>query len=281
MLRADGPAASLEELSARVEKSPELQAVCHSVAHDLGHAALANLGGDADNALALRNDVCGGGYTHGVVEMALADSTDAAADMLAICDRSDGPCWHGVGHGLMFSQAYDVDRAEGLCRGAPSVRMVARCAEGVYMQLFTLDDGAAHVAGPAFQMPTSATAAQSCERTVDPFAWACWYYSPTVWLQERPEDWDGAVRWCDALDSVSGRGTCVAGVGSRAVKHHIDDIPFAAGVCRRAPADVRNRCLAGMGSYWAVHWHGEKSRDSICSLLDDPGLARTCRRANV
>jgi hypothetical protein len=278
-LRKHGPARALRALDVAVQREPAAQGVCHAVAHELGHATLAKYHGDAAKALAVRYDVCGGGYTHGVVEIALKNSKNVARDMLRICaPRNDGSCWHGVGHGVMFAMKYKASRAESLCRRAPTTTLVARCAEGVYMQLFTLDEGAAHVAGASFKYPTHKTAARICATAG--LADACWYYSPTVWLQEHPEDWAGALRWCDKLGSTTGRGTCTAGVGSRLVKYHPDNPDFGARKCRLADSDVRGRCIAGMGSYWVVHWHGTRSRASLCKAIKARDMARICRAVN-
>ena len=64
------------------------------------------------------------------------------------------------------------------------------------------------------------------------------------------------------------------------VKYHPDDIEFAANRCRLAGSDLRDRCMAGMGSYWEVHWHGTKSRASMCKQIKATALARWCRAVN-
>ena len=72
--RRKGARTALKELERRIAADPRLAGVCHAIAHDLGHEALTEAHGVAATALAARNDVCGGGYTHGIIEMALGSS---------------------------------------------------------------------------------------------------------------------------------------------------------------------------------------------------------------
>ncbi|MGV1004803.1 MAG: hypothetical protein ACOYEV_08545 [Candidatus Nanopelagicales bacterium] len=282
ILDEKGPAAALAALEKAVAKHPAGQGVCHAVAHALGHEALKRFHNNAAKALRYRNDVCGGGYTHGVVEVKLADSKNVSRDILTTCaPNNDGSCWHGVGHGALFFSKFRVQEAEKLCSKAPNQALVARCAEGIYMQLFTLDDGGQPNTKSGYQAPTSRTTARICRGASPDFAGACWFYAPTVILQETGEKWSKAIAWCAALHSGLGRGQCTAGIGSRLVKYHPDDIPYAARQCAKVPGELRGRCLAGMGSYWRVHWHGSKTRASVCQHLSAPRLVGECRRVNA
>jgi hypothetical protein len=144
------------------------------------------------------------------------------------------------------------------------------------MQLFTLDDGAAHMASPTYEQPTPKTARAICAEVRYPYSGNCWFYAPTVWLQTSPEDWQGVIDWCAKASDGSGQETCTRGVGSRVVKYHPDDIPFGGTVCAKVTDGLRNACLAGMGSYWSVHWKGQRSRSDVCHRLDDAALEARC-----
>lgn len=287
ILDRSGPGKALAALDKAIARNPEVSGICHAVAHDIGHATLEKFDGDAARALSQRDDVCGGGYTHGVVELALAYAPDIGQALLEICaPANDGSCFHGVGHGVMFATGYDIPAALDLCDTSPGDILKIRCGEGVFMQLFTLDDGVGHVATPAgYDPPTSETARGICEDVRLPYAGNCWFYAPTVWLQEHPEDWSGVVQWCDEAQDGLGRQTCTRGVGSRAVKYHPDDIPFAAAVCDSVADNVLTDCLGGMGSYWSVHWKGERPKIDVCNHLGDDGTAQRleplCREANA
>jgi hypothetical protein len=275
--RDRGPAVALRELSRRIKKNPRLAGVCHAIAHDLGHEALQAANGVAAEALAARDDVCGGGYTHGIIEMALATSKHPARDLLTICAPSqDGSCFHGVGHGLMFATKMNVDRSLDLCGRSPNSTLAGRCAEGVFMQLFSADDGAAHVGGVgAAGRMTPALARAQCEGTRQAYAANCWFYAPTVWLAGQPDDFTGVMGWCGEAPNAPGRQSCAKGVGSRTVKYHPDDLSIGAAVCAAAGA-LTDPCLSGMGSYWSVHHEGRRLPSDVCHRLQNEGLERRC-----
>lgn len=274
--RDHGSSAALDELEVRSRADAELGGVCHAIAHDLGHQALERAGGKPGKALTVRNDVCGGGFTHGVIEDALATSKDPARDLLRICaPKQDGSCFHGVGHGVMFATGLDVGKSLGLCDLAPSERLSVRCGEGVFMQLFSADVAGGHAAGKGANAETLDTARGTCTGIRMPYAGACWFYTPTLWLAERPDDFSGAMEWCAQAPSSFGRELCAKGVGSRTIKYHPDDPTLGARVCAEA-GDLTDSCLTGMGSYWSVHHKGARPASDVCSRLGNARLERRC-----
>ena len=275
--RAHGAPAALAELGTRIEDEPGLAGVCHAIAHDLGHEAIAEVGGNAAKALKSRDDVCGGGFTHGVIEVALGASKHPERDLLTICAPvQDGSCFHGVGHGLMFATGMDVDRSLALCDHAPSAQLASRCGEGVFMQLFSADVAGGHAAHGGSAPITADTARSTCEGARQPYAANCWFYAPTVLLAEHPEGFGAAMQWCRGAPAGPGRTLCARGVGSRTIKYHPEDPTIGARVCARAGA-LTDSCLAGMGSYWSVHFRGERAASDVCRHLGNAELARRCR----
>lgn len=274
--RKQGSAAALEELELRSRVDTALGGVCHAISHDLGHQALELAGGKPGKALTVRNDVCGGGFTHGVIEDALASSKDPGRDLLKICaPDQDGSCFHGVGHGVMFATGLDLARSLDLCNLAPREILSVRCGEGVFMQLFSADVAGGHAAGKGANPQTVDTARATCADVRMPYAGSCWFYTPTLWLSENPDDFAGAMRWCTAASSEFGQQLCAKGVGSRTIKYHPDDPTIGARVCADA-GELTNSCLAGMGSYWSVHHKGARPASDVCAGLGSAWLERRC-----
>lgn len=267
---AEGTGVALAELERRAQTIGRVSAVCHDVAHELGHAALDRVAGNLSAALAFRTDVCGGGYVHGVVERLLASSKKPARDLAKVCDVTDGACWHGVGHGLMFATRMDVDRSLEFCAKAPSEVMERRCGEGVFMQLFNAESSEAR------NLPSAAQASRQCRQTPAPQTANCWFYAPNVLLSAKPDAFPAAMRWCASLPTETGRQVCARGVGSRTVKRHANDLQVGVRTCAHA-GRLRQQCLGGMASYWSVHWQGRKTPASLCPEL--PALRRECRTA--
>lgn len=275
-----GTPAALALLDERIATDPTVAGVCHAIAHELGHVAVEQSGGDARQALALGTEVCGGGFTHGVIEVVLGASRRPGRDLLRICaPANDGSCFHGVGHGLMFATGMDVDRSLELCDRSPSSSLSARCGEGVFMQLFSSDLSAQHVAGSAaFDVASDPAGARAtCRGTRDRYAPNCWFYAPTVWLTVHPDDFTGAMDWCRGAGTDVGRQLCARGVGSRTVKYHPDDLAVGEQVCAAA-GGLTDSCLQGMGSYWSVHHGGRLAAASVCRRLDDRALRDRCRQ---
>jgi len=274
--REHGSAAALEELDVRSRASADLGGVCHAISHDLGHQALQLAGGRPGKALTVRNDVCGGGFTHGVIEDSLGSSENPARELLRICaPEQDGSCFHGVGHGVMFATGLDVAKSLDLCDLAPGSILSVRCGEGVFMQLFSADVAGGHAAGKGANPESVETAGDTCAHTRMPYVGSCWFYAPTLWLADRPDDFAGAMGWCAAAPSEFGQQECAKGVGSRTVKYHPDDPTIGARVCADA-GELMNSCLAGMGSYWSVHHQGQRPASDVCALLGSATLEQRC-----
>jgi hypothetical protein len=267
-------------LEARIRNEPAVSFVCHAIAHELGHAAVEQAGGRARAALKIGSEVCGGGYTHGVIETALGTSTHPTRDLLRICaPRNDGSCFHGVGHGVMFATDMNVARSLRLCDRAPTFDLSSRCGEGVFMQLFSSDLSAQHVSGTAsLDVASDPDAAQArCRGTRVRYAANCWFYAPTVYLTVHPDDFAGAMGWCRDAGSDLGRQLCARGVGSRSVKYHADDLSIGSAVCATAGA-MTDSCLQGMGSYWSVHHEGRVEPSEVCAGVTPKSLRARCRQ---
>lgn len=274
--RHEGSAVALEELDVRSRTNAELGGVCHAISHDLGHQALQLAGGKPGKALTVRNDVCGGGFTHGVIEDALGSSEDPARALLKICaPEQDGSCFHGVGHGVMFATGLDVAKSLDLCDLAPREILSVRCGEGVFMQLFSADVAGGHAAEKGANPQTVATARATCTQVRIPYSGSCWFYTPTLWLAEHADDFTGAMQWCADAPSDFGQQLCAKGVGSRTIKYHPDDPAIGAAVCADS-GQLVNSCLAGMGSYWSVHHKGKRAPSDVCARLGDTSLERRC-----
>ena len=293
VLARHGSARALDTLGRLARNEAGVSGVCHAIAHDLGHAALDLAGGRVGDALTDRDDVCGGGFTHGVIEHALAESADPGADMLNVCaPQQDGSCWHGVGHGLMFASGMDTVRALAGCDRAPRPVLSSRCGEGVFMQLFSADLAAGHAEGTAAghaahgnsssgasaRAPIArdpAAAREACRSISSPHDAPCWFYAPVVWLTVHPDDFAGGIEWCRGAGTGFPSTQCARGLGSRTVKFHPDDLSIGARTCGAA-RELLDACVNGMGSYWSVHWEGAVPPRDLCAHLPKGKARKRC-----
>ena len=143
------------------------------------------------------------------------------------------------------------------------------------MQLFSAEGSGGHTAHLASMTPTPESARGICSATRLPYSANCWFYAPTLVLAEHPDDFAAAMAWCREATTRDGRQVCARGVGSRTIKYHPDDPTVGARVCAAA-GRLGDACLGGMGSYWSVHFKGEREPSDVCSRLGDAALERRC-----
>ena len=119
---------------------------CHEIAHHLGMWLNAYLG-DAQKALELAKQQCGGSIFHGVVQNYLQiqkfnnvpiNDIDIQEICLKFKDETSfinrWQCLHGLGHGLVDIYDYDIQSAVNRCEEfEPGLEQIS-CSKGVFMQ---------------------------------------------------------------------------------------------------------------------------------------------------
>jgi hypothetical protein len=139
-----GAAAALDELTRRSAADASVEAECHRIAHTVGAAALRRSGGNAGKALVAGSAVCASGYYHGIAEHAFAGKTDEELPAAArsLCSSAEVrrtsflayQCLHGLGHGLMITNGYDLPGALRICDGLSPEWDRTSCTGGVFME---------------------------------------------------------------------------------------------------------------------------------------------------
>jgi plastocyanin len=111
---------------------------CHQPAHRIGRLAYGLYGAE----MFQRGDMsCNAGYYHGAMEAFLAErgTADLAADIDRLCSGlptrfARYSCLHGVGHGVMAYENYDLPRALATCARLPTEYVQRSCYSGVFME---------------------------------------------------------------------------------------------------------------------------------------------------
>ena len=139
---------ALARLAKLDQTNPFVQAQCHQLAHQLGHAGFAHYG-SVTKATAQGSEICWSGYYHGVVEAYISRWTDARlrTEMPRICKQTPGHpyslayynCWHGLGHGLTIRFDNDVFKALPYCDAIRRDWEQQSCYSGVFMQNIVVD----------------------------------------------------------------------------------------------------------------------------------------------
>lgn len=227
-LLTDDPA-SIFAVVDTIEGDPALRTNCHDIAHDIGHAAYERYGfTGAMNftdtkrlSKASVQDVCAGGYVHGVLEEAALHEPHFTEQPGAMCEEaptgSRASCFHGVGHALMFSYLRDTSQALDGCRRAGDASDSSRCFEGVWMEFFW---GSTQYSGTESLGWDPKQPLIPCQETSADAKPACFLYSSFGFLRSHVHDYPGAVSLCAYSElNASDENYCLKGVGITMISH--------------------------------------------------------------
>lgn len=266
LLDGQGPGTALLELRRRVSVDPAVARDCHAIAHALGHEAYEKAG-DFAAALSENDEICNSGFFHGVIESRFAAVEDVPAEMRIACAPHPSDtylgwqCYHGVGHGLMFQTGNDLPRVIALCEAYEDVGARDSCINGAYMENFNAE----RKVHPSRFLDAS-DPFMPCGRPETAHKSECYLYAPTFYLALHPGRYEEALRWCRGAEPEH-RAACAQGVGSQAMKEHLDDPAFVERVCRRGRADETASCIYGMSSYAIFHFGELGPARGICAAL--------------
>ena len=111
---------------------------CHQEAHTIGRIAYEVFGADAFKE---GNSSCHSGYYHGAMEGFLKEkgTLNLTANLKKLCDSfptsfGNFECLHGVGHGIMAYEDYNLPTAIGVCRSLGSSYQTSSCYGGLFME---------------------------------------------------------------------------------------------------------------------------------------------------
>lgn len=224
-----GDTSSIYKVMDAINADPVLANDCHDMAHDLGHRAYELYGFSGamtfNDPSRLSNtdtdDICAGGYMHGILEELFLHQPELAKNPEPICSGvpalNRGSCFHGVGHGLMFVNKRNVPASLAVCQSLSLTADAHRCYEGVWMEMFwgLTDHAGADSLGWTLQKPLAPCVAASLDQKP-----ACFLYAHLGYLRSHHKDFTGAINLC----SQSGLGQtdenfCLKGVGITMMKH--------------------------------------------------------------
>jgi hypothetical protein len=156
-------------------------------------------------------DICAGGYIHGILEEASVHLSTFTDNPGSLCEKvsaiNRASCYHGIGHALMFAFDRDVEDSLTGCRTIQNSYDASRCFEGVWMERFwgklTADDET------ITQDPLAL-----CIATKKDSRPACFLYASFGYLRTHVKDYKGAIRFCTKNNlEHSDSEFCLKGVG--------------------------------------------------------------------
>lgn len=253
------PLVALDTLSKDMDKDPKLANVCHGITHLIGQAAYQKYG-SFDEALKYKDELCGSGYIHGVIEEKLSTSTDIIGELKTLCKpQNDGNCYHGVGHGAMYFTGNNLPKSLTICDSFPTDTSRGTCYEGVFMENFNTDLNA----HPNKYLKNEDTF-YPCTDVAAIYKGACYFYAPRYFLQRHIRTYQSLLNFCNQAED-NYKLTCLNGAGSAVMKENIDNPSLVLGVCRSSINE--NYCIDGMVSYYMVHYYSVQKGSDLCQTM--------------
>ena len=138
-----GPKALMDDLLADSGGGASLD--CHQEAHIIGRVSYELYGGEVFSE---GTSLCHSGFYHGAMEAFLKEkgTVNLAKNMTALCNTfatgfGKFECYHGVGHGVLAYEDYDLPKALLLCKDMPDTSAKSSCFGGAFMENIMVANG--------------------------------------------------------------------------------------------------------------------------------------------
>lgn len=267
LVKKESPTVALTQLKVLMKENASVSRSCHGIVHEIGHETYRKYN-DFAAAMAYREDICGSGFLHGVIETHFAKVDNVFKEMDTICNtystlNDKAKCYHGVGHGIMFYTENDLPVSIEHCDRYPDQEAKVRCAEGVFMENFNTEQKD-HLS----VYLDNVNPASICVNQPSLYKGTCYFYTPLHYLSLHVDAYEEALTWC--LDQEPGyQAVCASGVGSRAIKQHITNPKYVEKVCASGTPAQFKACLDGMVSYYLVHVDSLSKAKEMCWTLKE------------
>lgn len=246
----ENPSVALGELAHLMKDQSFVLNNCHELLHEIGYTSYDKYQ-DFAEAISYQDDICNSGYYHGVIEQYFGTLDSVLPAMEQVCEGEtlgtlpSWECYHGVGHGFMFYSGNDVETSVGYCENYETLFQKDACINGVYMEVFNLDEETRERA-----LPETKEALVYCDQTLESGRKDCFSYAPTYYLLEHPDHFQDMFSWCEQAVE-SDKQACLLGAGSELLKRNLHDPAFVEATC--IDSTNEHLCLTGAVSQAMFH----------------------------
>jgi hypothetical protein len=266
ILEEKDPRFALTVLREKAGSNEAIARSCHDLVHEIGHEAYEKYS-DFGKAMQYQDDMCNSGYLHGIIESHFKNSQDILATLNTVCQAYNAEsflgweCYHGVGHGLMYFTENDLPKSLSLCDTYSNHAAQKACINGVFMENFNVDQKL-HVSKfvkadePFYPCTEEKTAYKDC-----------YLYAPTYYLSLHKNKYTDAITICKTAEKEY-QLICISGVGSQAIKEHINNPALVESVCMQGSSEETSACIAGMVGLYINHFGGVKEAKELCPKLE-------------
>jgi hypothetical protein len=254
-----GPRASLGVLARlQQEQKVNMSVNDHQMAHVVGRDTAKDYGSNF-KAFDLCPTTFNYGCSHGFFEYVLARTPDARKAATTICESLNPEtnlliagftCYHGVGHGIMMAQGYNVPNSLKECNTMPDAKDKDGCWQGVFME--NVNAGMQGRALPGYFKKSDPLS--PCDNVGKRYRHEC-FINHAGWLMTVAKDNVGeGSRYCLKAKPAKYKSSCWQSIGlmvtnpvwqATLAKDLVGQSPakIAAGLCDRFPGAGRQDCV--------------------------------------
>ena len=249
---------------------------CHQEAHKLGRAAYEVQGKEAFKE---GDSSCHSGFYHGAMESFLRErgTSNLAASIKDVCDSfktsfSRFECLHGVGHGLLAYEDYDLPKAIDTCKNLGDQFSISSCYGGVFMENIVTAQGWGATADHSTSWVNKKDPQFPCTAVKDNFEalYQCYLMQTSWMLTISKYDFDWTAKQC-LKAPTSMVDTCYQSLGRDAAGYTLRDPQRIVTICDTVPKNQRYRCIVGAVNVIVDFW-GEKleaQASALCRAATD------------
>lgn len=258
---------------------------CHQEAHQIGRISYTVFGA----AVFEEGDPsCHSGFYHGAMEAFLAEkgTADLAENIENLCSTFDTSfgvfeCIHGVGHGVMAYEDYDLLVSLDVCDELKDTFSSRSCYGGVFMENIVAAQGLGAVPGHETEWVRDSDPHYPCS-LFEPGShreFDC-YQMQTSWMLSLENfDFPAVLQQCLAARE-SAREACFISFGRDAAGFSLRDPHEILAICDDVPRErgYYSNCLYGGLNVIIDFWGSklEHQGDEFCSLVEEEAMRADC-----
>lgn len=252
---------------------------CHQESHNIGRMTYKIYG---SSAFAEGDASCHSGFYHGAMEAFLAEqgTVDLAQNIEKVCNTfSTGfgkfECLHGVGHGIMAYEDYDLPKTIETCRKLGTEYERNSCYGGVFMENIIVGQGLGAIRDHGTKW-VSKDPQFPCNSITQEYniQFQCWQMQTSWILTLHNYSFDAVMNECLKAppDMVQ---VCFKSLGRDAAGHTLRNPQKIVEICNKVPreSDYLGQCLIGAVNVIVDFWGakvGNKASE-LCRMAPEPG----------
>lgn len=277
---SSGAEAAFKDLESAYNSDDFVKAQCHQLAHIIGRTTYEKYG-SLDKTYAQGNNFCWSGFYHGAIEQ-------AATDLGAVRIRQEAPvicqsfankekysfdhfnCVHGLGHGLMAVDDYNLPNALKDCDNLKDNWEQESCYGGVFMEnVMVVSRGDGQGAYFKADQPL-----YPCTFVDAKYKQQCYLMQTSYILQHNGYDFAKTFQECAKADAGF-VNTCYTSAGRDASGSTNSDVARTVANCRLAQNDDGlYYCMLGADRDFVSYYHSDQQAIQLCEAfggnLTDP-----------